>query len=319
MSAATPPASAVNGASKPANRDEICGYPIDSQLTSSLAAEPDFLGPSFLAIGPGGRGIVLKPLDRDCILKNGLHPSIKERLGRVRELALAGVANLYGVEREPTGAPADEAWLIWEYVQGKTLTAYAADPGCTQRKLALAARELVLMVESLHRQGIIHGAIRGTNVIVDAHGNVRLTHLSPLLYTDPADDLWGVINTLSGVLHDRNEEKTPLGTIVAGVEAMMSPADGVAPGAEAVLRILATRLSGIIDSRERTGASPAGGGEPEYVPRRRSIFSASIVLLLGVAAAYVGWRAVKFPDDPIPEWAKPAKAWVEEKWAQLKS
>src|SRR5687768_3408959 len=134
-----------------ADRTEICGYPIDSALQSTQADEPDFLGPSYLAIGPGGRGIVLKPLDRDCILTQGLHPSIKERLGRVRELALGGVANLYGVEREPGVPSSERAWLIWEYVRGKTLADYAADAGCTQRKLALVARELVLLLEALHR------------------------------------------------------------------------------------------------------------------------------------------------------------------------
>ncbi|QOV87671.1 protein kinase domain-containing protein [Humisphaera borealis] len=312
MSAATDSIS-TNGVSSEKLRAEICGYPVDSTLKSSLAGDTDFLGPSYLAIGPGGRGIVLKPLDRDCIIKQGLHPSIKERLGRVRELALAGVANLYGVEREPENAAPNEAWLIWEYVQGKTLTDYAADAGCTQRKLALAARELVLMVESLHRQGIVHGAIRGSNVVVDAHGNVRLTHVSPLLYTDPADDLWGVVNTLQAILHDRKEEKTPLGTIVAGIEAMLSPEDGVAPGSEAVLRILATRLSGIIESRERVGVSPAALVEPEHTPRRRSLFWALVVMTFGIAAAYAGWRIVKFPNDPVPDWIKSGKSWIEER------
>lgn len=283
---------------------EICGYPIDSVLQSTQAAEPDFIGPSYLAIGPGGRGIVLKPLDRDCLLKNSLHPSIKERLGRVRELALGGVANLYGVERDAENKAVDQAWLIWEHVSGKPLNEYAADPTCAQRKFALAARELVLMVESLHRQGIVHGAIHGANVVVDAYGNVRLTHISPLLYTDPADDLWGVINTLNTIIHSRQEEKTPLGSVVGGVEEMMSPADGVAPGSEAVLRILATRLSGIIDARERVETAPDAEPEQEYLPRRRSFVSALVVLLIGAAIAYTTWRLVKFPNDPVPTWVQ---------------
>src|SRR5687768_5806805 len=99
-----PPASA-EAADEPQVPRELCGYPVESRLQSTLASEPDFLGPSYLAAGPGGRGVVLKPLDRDCLLKNGLHPSIRERLARVRELALAGVANLYGVERDPAAKP----------------------------------------------------------------------------------------------------------------------------------------------------------------------------------------------------------------------
>src|SRR3982751_1045875 len=92
----TPPAPSVP--------DSICGYPVIAGLASSQASESDFLGPSFEAKGPGGRSVVLKPLDRDCLLPSGLHPSIKERLARVRELALGSVANLYGVERESRDA-----------------------------------------------------------------------------------------------------------------------------------------------------------------------------------------------------------------------
>ena len=48
----------------------------------------------------GGRRVVLKRLDEDCLWKGQLHPSVKDRLARVRELAHQGVANLHGVERD---------------------------------------------------------------------------------------------------------------------------------------------------------------------------------------------------------------------------
>ncbi|HEX8914496.1 MAG TPA: hypothetical protein VF796_19260, partial [Humisphaera sp.] len=292
---------------------EICGYPVDSALPSTLAAEPDFLGPSFLAIGPGGRGIVLKPLDRDCLYKGGLHPSIKERLARVRELALAGVANLYGVERDPAppgGRPkadkaaAEPAWLIWEYARGRPLHEYAADAACTPRKLALAARELVLGVEALHRQGIVHGAIRPSNVIVDAHGAVRLTHVSPLLYTDPADDVWGVINTLEEVLKLRDEQATPLGQVVGEVDRMLAPESGPAPGSEPVLRMLATRLSAVVEARDRAELAARPGAEPDVVPARRSLVGALVVTLLGAALAAGIWHAIRRPDIPWGQWVQ---------------
>src|SRR3954471_3414552 len=139
----TPPNPATTPSASPFP-DSICGYPIIAGLASSQANESDFLGPGFQAKGPGGRSVVLKPLDRDCLLPSGLHPSIKERLSRVRELALGSVANLYGVERESrdpakNGAASNQAWLIWEYVRGQTLEAFAADPTCTERRLAVVA------------------------------------------------------------------------------------------------------------------------------------------------------------------------------------
>src|SRR5689334_3883742 len=104
----------------------LCGYCVDRALA------PD---QSYLATGPGGRKVVLKRVDEDCLLGNQLHPSIKERLSRVRELAHGGVANLHGVERD-----ADAAWLVWEFVQGPTFDEYVADPQRTPRDLMVLAR-----------------------------------------------------------------------------------------------------------------------------------------------------------------------------------
>ena len=65
--------------------------------------------------------------------------------------------------------------------------------------------------------------------------------------------------------------------------------------------------------------SPLAQPEPEYAPRRRSVFWAIAVLLIGVAAAYAGWRWVKYPSDPIPEWLMPAKAWIEERITNVRT
>src|SRR5436309_2586267 len=89
------------------------------RVTRSLAGEQTCAG-----IDAAGRAIVLKRLDRDCLLKGQLHPNIKDRLARVRELALTGVATLYGVERD-TGS--GEAYLVWQFVEGTPLEEYLAD------------------------------------------------------------------------------------------------------------------------------------------------------------------------------------------------
>ena len=68
---------------------ELCGYRIERALAPDL---------SYLAIGPGGRRVVLKRVDEDCLLRNKLHPSIKDRLGRVRELAHGGTTVLLTTE-----------------------------------------------------------------------------------------------------------------------------------------------------------------------------------------------------------------------------
>jgi hypothetical protein len=308
--------------------EEICGYPVDSALS---AGGEDGLPPSYFAIGPGGRGVVLKPLESDCVLKGKgtLHPSIKERLSRVRELALAGVANLYGVERdrpaEPggntngngsatarsagTAAVPGQAWLIWEFVPGQTFDEYAAAPGRTPREVAVAARELILTVESLHLQGIVHGSIKGGNVIVAPGGCVRLTHVSPLLYTDPAEDTRGVLDLLLRAVRGRKEERTPLGRLLTeAAGALAAPGtvvhpSHVSPDAHAALRQLGARLAGLIDAGGQSAQGPQGreAHRAESGPRRRALLGAAVTLLVGAAAAYGVWYAIGRPQIPMPK------------------
>src|SRR4051812_39067927 len=57
---------------------ELCGYSVVETLA------PDA---SYLAIGPGGRGVTLKKLDPDCLYRGLLPPEVHDRLSRVRELA----------------------------------------------------------------------------------------------------------------------------------------------------------------------------------------------------------------------------------------
>src|SRR5687767_3053812 len=73
-------------------------------------------GKSWVGRDEAGRRVVLKELDSDCLMRGQLHPMIKDRLERVRDLAHLGVAQLFGVVRD-----GERALLVWEYVEGKTL------------------------------------------------------------------------------------------------------------------------------------------------------------------------------------------------------
>ena len=295
-----PPAQAAGNASQAIGASpypvptEICGYLIDSALSKGAGVAHD----SFLAIGPGGRGVVLKTLEEDCLLKasknskGGLHPSIRERLSRVRELAHVGVANLHGIERD-----ADRAWLIWEYVPGDSFDAFATSPGRTSRDLASAARELVLTVESLHTRGIVHGAIKPGNVLVTPAGSVRLTHISPYLYNDPDEDARAVIALLEEALFARREERSPLAKLVMAAQAPAASRDG-----STSLRRLGARLAAFLSVPEGQGFSTIarpmqsrGSG-----PRRLSLAGALAVTLLGAASAYGAWRAAGRPPLQLP-------------------
>jgi serine/threonine protein kinase len=237
--------------------DVVSGYHVEASLAE---------GRSLLARDPVGRRVILKRLDEDCLLKGQLHPMIKDRLGRVRELAHTGVACLLGAERD-----GDRCFLVWQYVEGCTLGDYLQKTG--GRVASRMARELVAAVESLHALGIVHGALHERNVIVRPDGSLCLTHVSPLLYNDPAVDVDAVI----GLLERMGWSSGP----------------GGSPG-RTTLRDLSAEL--LMRSRrgELPAAEPGAGSEEELLEERRigrrAVWAAVLVALFGAAMAWGIWR-----------------------------
>jgi serine/threonine protein kinase len=234
----------------------------------------DVLAPdrTYLAQAPGGRLVVLKMLDEECLLRGKLHPSIRERLARVRELAEKGVANLHGVERD-----GQHTYMVWDYVSGGTLADESLVAGMSQRQFLEVARELVLTLDSLHGSGIVHGAIKPGNVVIRDGQGVRLTHVSPLLFSDPRQDADAVMEMLIGLVSRRRESELPLGRALADARSQSLS-----------LRQLSGRLSGQEGPREAPVARRAGkAGEAKV--RRRSLWSAAVVALMALAAGAAVW------------------------------
>jgi hypothetical protein len=260
---------------------ELCGYAVVETLSP---------GVTYLAIGPGGRGVALKRLDPDCLHHELLHPDVRDRLCRVRELAHAGVANLIGVGKDK----AADAWLIWEYVEGSPLATHAKEHCRSPRELAVLVRELVLTVESLHVQGIVHGAIQSGNVIVAPDGSVRLTHISPLLYTDPADDADAIVDCANATLDERGERSSALGRLMDEARETKMP-----------LRGLATRLAVLADAREAVSEPASTVARRDRRTRKRAVFGAVLAALGGVAIAYGVWQRAGAPGgESLPAWLR---------------
>jgi hypothetical protein len=269
---------AISGHCEPAaDRREICGYVLESELAA---------GVTYLAVGPGNRKVVFKRLDEDCLLGKALHPSIAERLNRVRELAHLAVANLHGVVRDGT-----DAFLVWEYIPGSTLDDWTSSER-SARELLVLAGEIILHVESLHMQGIVHGSVVGGNVIVGPDGSVRLTHISPLLYSEPVADIEAVVVLLRGVADRSPPRHESLQTLLAeAAETGMN------------LRTLGTRVAVLLESG---GKPPAAEPAPEKRLRVRTVIEILVVAALGLAVGWGVWRAfdghaVRDPFHWIPD------------------
>ena len=227
---------------------------------------------SVLAVGEDNRHVVIKRLDTDCLLENKLHPSIAERLNRIRELAHGSVANLYAVARDNR-----EAHLIWQYLPGQTWDEFLAGQPDVRQRLT-AARELVLNIELLHMQGIVHGALVGSNIILGDDHTWRITHVSPLLYTDMTVD----VESVSRLLRDAAGDDVPdLAKLVEGESQNLT------------LRQLSSKVAALLESN---GQLPP---EVEQSPRRelrlRTLGLVIAVTLVALVFAYEMWRQFSTP------------------------
>ncbi len=231
-------------------------------------------GRSWLARDAGGRRLVLKAVEEDCLLRGQLHPNIHDRLARVRELAHPGVANLRGVERD--GAL---TYLVWDYVPGITLEQYLTRPVGPPQPLIELARDLVLAVEQMHVLGIVHGAIHARNVFVDDAGAVRLTHVSPLLYHDPREDARALVK----LLRQAETRQVSGHDEIAAALARLN-------GSDPDLRAIWTALAG--SAADGHGELALHADEQSAALRRRSLIGAAGVLLIGAAVAWAILRAV---------------------------
>ncbi len=241
--------------------DELAGYKIVGVLSP---------GRSWLARA-GDRDVVLKILEEDCLLAGKLHPSIAERLGRVRELPQRYVANLHGVE-----ADRETTFLVWDYVPGVSFS-QAIESGVSLQHLA---RELVLAVDALHARGIVHGRIHEGNVIVDDRSQIWLIDISPLLFADPSEDAKGILALLRLTAEELDD-------------ANMPNALGSLNGQNVTIGELDRRLT------QRSPLIPSPEPHTFDAVRLRSLLLAILALAIGIAVALaVPWNGSRSTTQP---------------------
>jgi len=238
----------------------------DYRIISALSAT------AFRALGPGDRAVILKLFPADCMQRGQLHPNIHARLSRVRELAHPGVANLHSVERD-----GNYVFAVWDDVEGLAIDRYMQTNRTSPAALARLAKELILVVESLHTLGIVHGRISATNVIVDSRANLRLTHISPLLYDDPELDNAATIELISRLMQVGEQAESPLGRAVQEAIERKLP-----------LRMLAARLSVSVDTGREVQEQRAADSEKGL--RVGALAAALLLVLAGTAVAYFIYR-----------------------------
>ncbi|MGC4031682.1 MAG: hypothetical protein QM754_08110 [Tepidisphaeraceae bacterium] len=154
-------------------------------MSDDLTIEQELtLGKTWRGRDAAGREVVLKRLPNDCLRVGRVHPVVAQRLMRLREAPVAGLAQMIGVSRL-----GEFSVTVTEWIEGRPMTSWTAD----EKAAGLAA--VVRLVEGMHRVGLVHGAVAEPNVILQPDGRVRLIDPSPLLYDDPATD-WADLHAL---------------------------------------------------------------------------------------------------------------------------
>jgi hypothetical protein len=249
---------------------------------------------SFLCADASKNIVVLKRVDEDCLHRQLLHPSIRDRLARVRELPHPRLATLRAVERW-NGLPC----LVWTYLDGETW-----DDAITRSpdRLPQLAAALVTAVAAMHEAGLVHGSIHGRNIIVRPDQQVWLTHVSPYLYTDPGGDIASVLQLL-----EASARRLPTEAALRLKQLIERAGTG-----EMELRDMAHALN----TEEQTGGSSEDPIEPIRQPEYRisSLLAAGAVAITAAAIWFsVRWYAsthVSARPATLPSLGADARTWL---------
>ncbi len=186
-------------------------------------------------LGQGGMSVVYKgldtALDREVAVKV-LHPHLagkpesRKRLDReARAVARLHHQNILEVY-DFSGADSSEAFIVTEYIRGKTLREFiSSDPLSPPEIAAMVMHEIAGALAHAHESGVLHRDLKPENVMVRDDGVIKLTD-------------FGIAKIL-----DRDEKMTMTGALV-GSPAHMAPEiiEGEESGAEADVFSLGTML-----------------------------------------------------------------------------
>lgn len=226
------------------------------------------------AAGTAGM-FVMRPVPADCMIAPGrLHEQVQVRLERLRDLPELSIVTAAQVLWDGR-----RAWLVRKWVDGQWL----GQDSLPAVRVLEVARALVGIVERSHLLGMVHGAIRPTNIIVTPDASVVLTDVSVYWQDRPEVDVDAVVRAL----RQANGRLRP-------PDARLAMALGPAAG-HATVRDLRGRLGTDLSPDDIVRESWSALREPQVELRRARRRQGAIAAMLAAAgcgaAAAIWWFA----------------------------
>ena len=154
------------------------------ELEGGEPARPETIGPYRIldSLGTGGMGVVYRGVQSDPrrevaikVLRGALFSQEARRrfereaafLGRLQHPGIAQVIELGRTE-------GGDAYLVLEYIDGRTLTRFATQQALDQDGRLRLLIELAEAVHHAHLRGVVHRDLKPGNVLVTADGQVKV-------------------------------------------------------------------------------------------------------------------------------------------------
>ena len=152
--------------------DPLIGRTINSRFRVEKRVASGTLTTDYLATHlKSEKQVLLKIFKQKVIRNTSLLTILQENNARLKALSHTNIARIYDI------APAGNSYYIaQQYISGVTLKDLIAKKGTLSHKAACTiAVQLASGLEAAHNAGIVHGAMKPSNIIIDKDGRVFLT------------------------------------------------------------------------------------------------------------------------------------------------
>ena len=145
-------------------------------------ADPTTLYKKFIPIGQGASGSVFTAITKEtkqvvAIKQMDLKDQIKQEL-IVNEILVMRDSNHPNVVNFiDSFLHKNVLWVVMEFMEGGSLTEVVTATIMTEKQMAAICKEVLLGLEHLHSQQIIHRDIKSDNILLSMEGKIKLSNL----------------------------------------------------------------------------------------------------------------------------------------------